>query len=440
MDRIRIMTALVLLCLANGIDAASRPPLAQDHVKRLIESWVRMWNDYDLNQVDRLFLNDQRVTYFSSEKNGVIRGIEALRAHHAGFGFVPGGVKRDARLWLEGVHCELSGPTAVATAVWFFERGSGRRQSGPVTFVVSGGGRQPRFVHLHFANALPEIPPKAQAVSLLGWPLVPPALDEPVRREYDENLRKAKEAYERDPGDADALIWFGRRVAYLGDYTRAVGIFSDGIVAHPGDPRLFRHRGHRSITLRRFDRAIVDLERAARLIAGTPDQVEADGMPNAQNVPLSTLHTNIWYHLGLAYYLSGDFACALEAYEKCLKACSNDDMVVATGHWCYMTLRRLGREAEASRLLEKIHRDMTIIENQGYRDLLLFYKGELGRDELLKGNRSWIDDPAVQYGLGNWCLYNGKPDEARQIFRKIVKATKWATFGHIAAEAELSRL
>ena len=37
------------------------------------------------------------------------------------------------------------------------------------------------------------------------------------------------------------------------------------------------------------------------MIAGKEDSIEPDGMPNPQNIPVSSLHTNIWYHLGLAY-------------------------------------------------------------------------------------------------------------------------------------------
>lgn len=32
-------------------------------------------------------------------------------------------------------------------------------------------------------------------------------------------------------------------------------------------------------------------------------EFEPDGIPNALNPPLTLPHRNIWYHLGLAYYL-----------------------------------------------------------------------------------------------------------------------------------------
>ncbi len=56
--------------------------------------------------------------------------------------------------------------------------------------------------------------------------------------------------WERNPDDADALIWAGRRTAYIGRYREAIGIFSEGIARHPDDARMYRHRGHRYLTVR----------------------------------------------------------------------------------------------------------------------------------------------------------------------------------------------
>ena len=78
--------------------------------------------------------------------------------------------------------------------------------------------------------------------------------------------------------------------------------------------------------------------------------VEEDGLPNARNIPVSTLHTNIWYHLALAYYLRNDLANAERGWRQCLDASDNDDMVVAATHWLYMSLRRAGRADDAARV------------------------------------------------------------------------------------------
>ena len=160
--------------------------------------------------------------------------------------------------------------------------------------------------------------PKPEATSLLGKPLYAAPIAAETRKVLEENLAKAEVVYGRNPDDADATIWMGRRVAYLGRYREAIDHFSDGAEKHPDDARMYRHRGHRYITVRELPKAIADLAKAARSIEGKPDQIEPDGQPNARNTPTSTLNTNIYYHLGLAHYLSGDFEQAAAAYRQCL--------------------------------------------------------------------------------------------------------------------------
>ena len=298
------------------------------------------------------------------------------------------------------------------------------------------------------APALPSLPQSsageeqtnAEAVSLLGTPLSRPVLPEETRRKYEEALAEARQRSYADPDDVDAIVWLGRRTAYLGRYRDAIDIYTRGIDRHSGDARLYRHRGHRYITIRELDRAIADLDRAAGIIGGRDDEIEPDGLPNARNIPTSTLQSNIWYHLGLAHYLKGDFEQALRAYRACMEVSKNPDMLVATSHWLYMTLRRLGRDADAARVLDPIRADLDVIENGAYHRLLLMYKGELPVDSLLASSASAaLDDVTTAYGVGNWYLYTGDAARAREIFRRIVTAGNWAAFGAIAAEAELAR-
>lgn len=283
-------------------------------------------------------------------------------------------------------------------------------------------------------------PEGAEAVSLLGEALYPGELPANVLAERTRELEEARAAYEASPDDPDALIWLGRRTAYLSRYREAIEVYTEGIAKHPEDPRMYRHRGHRFISTRLFDRAIADLQHASELIAGRDDEIEPDGQPNSRNTPTSTLHSNIWYHLGLARYLQGDFEGALDAYRRCMEVSRNPDMLVATSHWLYMTLRRLGADAEATAVLEPIHADLDVIENQSYHRLLLMYKGELEPDSLWGSEGDALGNATVGYGIGNWHLYNGRPEEGLEIFRRVLDTGQWAAFGYLAAEAELSRL
>jgi tetratricopeptide (TPR) repeat protein len=283
------------------------------------------------------------------------------------------------------------------------------------------------------------LPEGAEALSLLGEPLVPPAPSAAARERLEANLAAARAAFEHTPEDADSIIWLGRRLAYLGRYREAIATYTSGIELHPDEARLYRHRGHRYITIREFDSAIADLARAAELTRGLPDEVEEDGAPNPSNIPTSTLQSNTWYHLALAHYLQHDFEAALPAWLECMKVSKNDDMLVATSDWLYMTYRRLGRNDAAERVLEPIHAGMTILENEAYHRRLLMYKHEIAPDSLL----SVTSDDPVQiatygYGVANWYLYNGDRDRAFEIFGRVLEGPNWAAFGFIAAEAEVA--
>ncbi len=281
-----------------------------------------------------------------------------------------------------------------------------------------------------------------EATSLLGERLARPVFAAERAAELEGNLAAARAAYEAAPDSEEAAIWVGRRLAYLGRYKEAIAWYTESLDKHPESFRLLRHRGHRYISIRDLDASIADLGRAADLIAGVPDEVEADGAPNAQGIPRSTNHSNIFYHLGLAHYLNGDFEGALAAYERGAEfSGGNDDKICSSAHWLYLTLRRLGRDAEAQEVLAPIHADMDVIENFAYHRALLFYKGELTAEEALGSEED--DDMALAsagYGVATWRLVEGDAAGARALFLRIVAECNWAAFGRIAAEAELARL
>jgi len=286
-------------------------------------------------------------------------------------------------------------------------------------------------------------PAAVQGISLLGDTLRTLPLSADTKARYETQLAEAKASYDRAPTNADSIIWYARRLRYIGRLREAIDVYTREIELHPENPWLYRHRGHRYISVRELDKAIADLERATALTVGKPDSVEPDGQPNPQNTPIGTLHSNIAYHLALAHYLKGDFARAIPVYRKELADARNDDRRVSTAHWLYMSLRRLGRDAEAAEVLKPIRRDMNVIENDTYRDLLLMYKGELPPDSVLKvgpnGEMS-VTDATGAYGVGNWHLYNNRRADAERVFRQIVAGGQWGAFGYIAAEAELARM
>lgn len=290
------------------------------------------------------------------------------------------------------------------------------------------------FIFLSLANGV-LVP---EATSLLGKKLFAPELGPEDRKDFEEKLAKARSDFQKDPADPEKMIWLGRRTAYLGRFREAIKIYTEGIQKHPDYAKLYRHRGHRYLTVREIKNAQADLEKAAELIKNVPDEIEPDGLPNAKNIPLSTTNSNIWYHLGLTYYLEGDWNKAKNAYGECMKFSKNDDSIVSTAYWYYLTLYRLGEKEEAGKLLEKITKAMEIIENSEYHHLLLMFKGETSPDNLLTLQGDDVASATTGYGEGAWYLLNGNREKAVSVFKRIVAGKMWPAFGHLAAEAELA--
>lgn len=280
--------------------------------------------------------------------------------------------------------------------------------------------------------------PVPEARSLANQrPLTAPALSADARARMEAQLAEAKAAFEKTPDDADVHIWYGRRTAYLGRFREAIAIFTDGIAKHPADARFYRHRGHRYLTVREIDRAIADFDKAVELTRGQPDQTEPDGQPNAKNIPTSSLQSNIWYHLALARYLKRDFAGAATAWTRARDVLKNDDNLVATSAWLYVSLRRAGRTAEAADVLKPVTATLNVIENGSYLSLLLLHKGEKTEADIVGSAGEGSAGSAVRYGVSLWHLLNGRESRAREMWQSISQAPDWPSFGVLAAEAEL---
>ena len=259
-----------------------------------------------------------------------------------------------------------------------------------------------------------------EVVSLLGKKLYAAPAEGEELAKLQGTLEEAARALETSPDNLEAIIVYGRALAGLWRYHEAIEVYSKGIKVHPDEAMLYRHRGHRYISIREFGKAASDMAKAAAL---------------------NDKDFDIWYHLGLAHYLLGDFDKARAAYESCLKVSADDDSKIAISNWLYATLRRLDRKEDAAGVLEAISESMKVKENTSYLNLLLFFKGLKTEDEILNlSANSELDAATVGYGIGCWHLHNGQKEKARGFFEKIVTGRYWPAFGFIAAEAELVRM
>ncbi|MEM7229409.1 MAG: hypothetical protein AAF432_11410 [Planctomycetota bacterium] len=279
---------------------------------------------------------------------------------------------------------------------------------------------------------------QSEATSWLGRTLERPSIPDETRTTFEANLETARTAWEASPDDEERIIWYGRRIAYLGRYQEAIEVFTAGLASNPDSYRLYRHRGHRYITTRQLSEAIADLERAAALAVDQPDQIEPDGLPNARNAPTSTDHTNIWYHLGLAHYLAGDFPRAHRAFDECAQRSTTDDMHCAAAYWRFLSRSRYDGIDAARADIDFVSGDLDIIENDAYHALLMLFAGRLARADVTPPDDG-VQNATLAYGLATWDLLHGRYDAAQQQYDAITSSSTWAAFGFIAAEAEIAR-
>ena len=269
-----------------------------------------------------------------------------------------------------------------------------------------------------------------ETITLLGDTLISPKLKEGKSL---NQFKSAQKNYLKNIDDPESLIWYGRRTAYLGYYQEAINLYTKGIQYNSNDPRFYRHRGHRYISTRQYDKAIKDFKKAIELINGNLDQIEPDGLPNKNNIPLTTLHGNIWYHLGLAYYLKNDMKNSLKAYSNRSVSHKYDDNIVSSAHWLYMINRRLGNIEKANSAIDNINNEMNIIENMSYYQSCLFYKGEIEESDII------IDDVAL-YTLGNWYIYEkNDSSNAKKYYKKLLENGNPYSFAYIAGESDWVR-
>ena len=134
--------------------------------------------------------------------------------------------------------------------------------------------------------------PRPELTTLLGRPVF-------ARPDDSGAIAKADAALAAAPGDIDRLLAAARARDAALQFHAAIELYTRGLAVAPADVRLLRFRGHRYISIRKFDLAAADLEKALALAPTSFD---------------------VAYHLGLAHYLRGDFEAAARVYRSCLDA------------------------------------------------------------------------------------------------------------------------
>jgi len=243
-------------------------------------------------------------------------------------------------------------------------------------------------------------------------------------KENDE-IRQASDAVLKDPADGKAWMNKGLALSRQSYMREAEECFSMAIARGPFNWEFYRHRAHRFLSCWRFQDAAADFTIASRL---------------------NTESWRVWYHLGLSFFLLGEYEKALKAYRECLRVTDCDKDLIAVTDWCYMTLRRLGRDAEADELLLPIHENMQAGSNTAYLARLLMYKGLKRPEELLSADPADTTDLEIVtmgFGVGNYYLMQGETEKGLQVMRRVVQTGDrtdcYFAFAYLASKVELDR-
>ena len=238
----------------------------------------------------------------------------------------------------------------------------------------------------------------------------------------------AEKALAADPKNVQLILKLAQAQALVWQDKEAAETCTRGLKIEPNNAALLLERGHRELPLRQFEKARADLKRAVQL---DPKQPEA------------------YYHLGLAHYFLGEFAPAADAFcEGRELVASKQDSLVNFTNWCYASLRRAGKTDLAAKALEAVPTSMK--SNEGhtefYFNLVRFFQGQKAEQEIIPPAPKDANDTegelaydTVNYGVGNWHLYNGEPDKAQEYFQRVSKGNVWITWGFIGSELEVGK-
>ena len=233
-------------------------------------------------------------------------------------------------------------------------------------------------------------------------------------------VARADSALAAEPGNIDRLIQLGIAHAAIRQYREAIKVFTKGIRQAPNNALLYRWRGHRYISVRELDSAIADLTRGNRI---------------------DTASYDIWYHLGVARFVRGEFPAAAAAFAHAQRLAPNDNEVAGATDWLWMSLSRAGRAAEAQSALARAHDSLRITSAAAYAQRLKLYKGRITPDQVLTpADTGDVAVATLSYGVGNWFLVKRDTAAARTWFERAIRSGGWPAFGFIAAESDLRRL
>ena len=117
------------------------------------------------------------------------------------------------------------------------------------------------------------------------------------RESAERILLKAEKAFNENPDNEVNIINYGIKLADLGRFQEAIGVYEEGLVKFPESYKMRRYIGQQYLTTRQFDRAILALSEAITYANGTPvieSELPSLKYNKKQSIMLNSIFGIIW--------------------------------------------------------------------------------------------------------------------------------------------------
>ncbi|MDG1996204.1 MAG: hypothetical protein P8J14_06910, partial [Emcibacteraceae bacterium] len=133
---------------------------------------------------------------------------------------------------------------------------------------------------------------------------------------FNGDLAASKVVFASSPLEESSYSWRGRREGFMGNYAKAVDIFTQGLELFPESYALYRYRGYHLVRNYQYEEGLIDLRRAEELIDSVDVSPIQDGIPGRSNFSPSTFKRNIYFYITQSSMATGDYNTVIEYMDK----------------------------------------------------------------------------------------------------------------------------
>ena len=155
-------------------------------------------------------------------------------------------------------------------------------------------------------------------------------------------LEKTAAALAAAPQDPKCWYDQGMALAEADRFEECLEAFTRGLCYSPFDPDLRLQHGRKHITLDQYTQAVADLTLACRI---------------------KPQHWENWYYCGVACYMDGRYALAMQMEEQCLKTMQENGVeeIPAAACWYWQSAMKAGKQEDAARILDAYIYELSLI-------------------------------------------------------------------------------